>query len=325
MSNPTRTDLYLSKDFIETAEGLCFAVVQSGTESDNDDEKVLCFLRYIKRDAGQNTTWHKVSTDQANEFLSRHYPQYLYHSAVLDAHVHAVSIDKISHHHKCRERLQEILANRPHDKVEEDVKELCRLFHKNGVDMAEAGITGSVLINAQQQKSDIDLVFYDRDVFHKARSVTAMLIENKQLGALAEQDWQEAYARRSCTLDLEQYVWHERRKFNKALINGRKFDLNFVAAQGIDEKLSYRKLGAITVQCKITDDWHGFDYPALYAIDHAEIKSVVCFIATYTGQAVTGETVEIAGLLEQSEQGDKRIVVGSSREAPGEYIKVIDA
>ncbi len=315
---------YLPKDFIETAEGLCFAVVQSGTESDGGDEKVLSFLRYIKRDTEKNAAWHKVSTDQANEFLSRRFPQYLYHSAVLDAPVHAVSINQISRHHKCRQRLQEILASQPRDKVEEDVVELCHLFQKNGLDMAEAGITGSVLINAQQQNSDIDLVFYDRDAFHKARAITANLIENKQLGALAEKDWQEAYARRSCTLALAQYVWHERRKFNKALINGRKFDLNFVDDQHCKAALtSYHKLGKITVQCKITEDKHSFDYPALYGIDHAEIKSVICFIATYTGQAMVGETVEIAGLLEQADDGEKRIIVGSSREAPGEYIKVI--
>ncbi|MEY3107605.1 MAG: hypothetical protein RIT35_1783, partial [Pseudomonadota bacterium] len=45
--------------------------------------------------------------------------------------------------------------------------------------------------------------------------------------------------------------------------------------------------------------------------------------ATYTGQAVKGETVEVSGLVEQTKEGLKRIVVGSSREAPGEYIKVV--
>ena len=77
------------------------------------------------------------------------------------------------------------------------------------------------------------------------------------------------------------------------------------------------------MQCKITDDSLAFDYPAEFKIDHDEISAVVCFTATYTGQALNGETVEVSGLLEQTEQGDKRIVVGSSREADGEYIKVV--
>jgi hypothetical protein len=35
--------------------------------------------------------------------------------------------------------------------------------------------------------------------------------------------------------------------------------------------------------------------------------------------------VEVSGIVEQSQQGVKRIVVGSSRESHGEYIKVIRA
>jgi len=35
--------------------------------------------------------------------------------------------------------------------------------------------------------------------------------------------------------------------------------------------------------------------------------------------------IEIAGMLEEDEYGNQRIVVGSSREAQGEYIKVIRA
>ena len=41
-------------------------------------------------------------------------------------------------------------------------------------------------------------------------------------------------------------------------------------------------------------------------------------------QVETGEWVEIRGMLEEAENGARRIVVGSSREARGEYIKVID-
>jgi uncharacterized protein len=314
------TDLYLSKDFIETEEGLCFAVVQNGAEICGDVEKVLCFLRYVKSDGKQ---WHKVSTEQANAYLKTHHPQYLHYSAVLDANLHAVAIDKIVQHHKPRQRLQQVLAKQQRDKVEQDSTDLCLLFQHNGLDLTQVGVTGSVLLGVQQQSSDIDLVFYDRETFQKARAIIANLIEQRQLGDLAEHDWQEAYARRSCTLTLAEYIWHECRKFNKALINGRKFDLNFVDSQTQSEQITYQKCGAITLQCKIKEDKYGFDYPALYTIDHETIKTVVCFIATYTGQVFVGETVEVSGLLEQAEDGSKQIVVGSSREATGEYIKVI--
>jgi uncharacterized protein len=314
---------YLPKDFIETAEGLCFAVVQLGTEHNNGQEKVLCFLRYIRQDFENNRIWLKVSTEQANAYLKDQYSGYLYHSEFSDADLHAVAIDRITRHHKPKDRLQEILASQHRDKVAQDLVDLCSLFQRNGLDLTQVGVTGSILLGAQQQSSDIDVVMYDRESFHKARTITATLINTQHLSQLNEKDWQEAYARRACSLSLQDYVWHERRKFNKALIQGRKFDLNFVYEKANNKSMMYHKLGNITVQCKIIEDCYSFDYPALYKIDHDTINSVVCFIATYTGQAVNGETVEIAGLLEQAEDGAKRIVVGSSREAAGEYIKVI--
>ncbi len=314
---------YLPKDFIETAEGLCFAVVQQGTEYCDGQEKVLCFLRYIKRDAENNSPWHKVTTDPANEYLRRHYPEYLHYSAMLDAHVHAVSTGRIVYHHSPRQRLQQVLSSQFHDKVEQDLYDLCLLFQQYGLDLTQAGVTGSILIGAQKPNSDIDLVFYDQEQFHQARAITAELIDKGQLGALSDKDWQESFARRACALNLQEYVWHECRKFNKALFNGRKFDLNFIDGQVNAEPIVYHKYGEMTVQCKIIEDQHGFDYPAKFKIDHADIETVVCFTATYTGQAFVGETVEIAGLLEEAENGSIRLVVGSTREAPGEYIKVI--
>ena len=86
---------------------------------------------------------------------------------------------------------------------------------------------------------------------------------------------------------------------------------------------SYQKGVAITLECIITDDTQGFDYPAEFKIKHEQIDAIVSFTATYTGQALKGETVQVSGIVEQNQYGVKRIVVGSSREAHGEYIKVL--
>lgn len=307
--------LFFAKDFIETAEGLIFAVVAQGTEQD----KVLCFLRYVLEDSG----WKKYSTIQANAYLKQHHPDYLHYSAVLDAHLHAIDRARIAKHHQPRSRLRQIMQLNRHDAVERDLVRLGRLFHQHGLDLQNTGITGSLLIGAQQPSSDIDWVCYGREIFQKTREITRELIRQGLLQALSDNDWRQSYSRRSCSLSFAEYVWHERRKYNKAVINGRKFDLNFIDTDAIHVDKNYQKCGPITLQCQITDDSRAFDYPAEFKIDHDEISAVVCFTATYTGQAVKGETVEVSGLLEQTEQGDKRIVVGSSREADGEYIKVI--
>ena len=93
-----------AKDFIETEEGLVFAVVESGLEQG----KVLCFLRYIKL----NKQWQKVNTEQANQFLSEHYPHYLYYSPFKQAHCHALALNQVFKHHQPRLRLHQILTKK---------------------------------------------------------------------------------------------------------------------------------------------------------------------------------------------------------------------
>ena len=308
--------MFFAKDFIETAEGLIFAVVGQGLE----DGKALCFLRYVRESSG----WRKYQTVEANAFLEQNHPDYLHYSMVLDAHLHAVATERIVKHHQPKHRLQQIIQSDRHDAIERDLFRLCELFEQHGLDLAQTGITGSILVGVQNQGSDIDLVCYGRDVFHQCRAITGKLIESGALQELNDLDWRQSYDRRSCELSYEEYVWHERRKTNKAVINGRKFDLNFIDHSASSEAVSYQKYGAITLQCRVVDDTYGFDYPARFKIDHEQIETVVSFTATYTGQAVSGEMVEVSGMLEQTEQGVKRIVVGASREAHGEYIKVIE-
>jgi predicted nucleotidyltransferase len=174
----------------------------------------------------------------------------------------------------------------------------------------------------QQPSSDIDLVCYERGVFQHCRELLRELIAQNLLQNLNEQDWQEAYQRRDCALGFADYVWHELRKFNKALINGRKFDLSLINPCNSPSS-NLQKCGSMILQAQVIDDVAAFDYPAEFKLNHPQISAVVSFTATYTGQAVNGEIVEASGLVEQNHEGFKRLVVGSSREADGEYIRVI--
>jgi predicted nucleotidyltransferase len=108
------------------------------------------------------------------------------------------------------------------------------------------------------------------------------------------------------------------------MINQRKFDLSLLE-ETLKTSEPYSKLGAITLTVQISDDYYSFDYPARFLLAHPEIKTLLCFTATYNGQAQIGEWVEVAGQLEVSVSGEKRIIVGSTREARGEYIKALSS
>ncbi|MCK9607240.1 MAG: hypothetical protein M0R33_12430 [Methylomonas sp.] len=306
---------FKAKDFVMTRQSLLFAVVADGLESG----KILCFLRYLHR----NGQWQKVGTEQANTFLNEHFPEHQHYSAVLDAHLHAVDEAKVSQHFQPQPVLQELLQLETADPVINDLRKLCGLLRANHLDLHQFGVTGSILVGMQNHGSDIDLVCYDRATFHQTRNIIQGLIAKDQIQALNDDDWLSAYQRRACDFALDDYIWHEQRKYNKAIFNQRKFDLSLILPTSIADDKQFQKVGYVCIQAEVVDDSLGFDYPAEFVINHPEIASVVCFTATYIGQAKEGERIEVAGQLEIDEQGRRRVVVGSTREAIGEFIRVV--
>lgn len=309
--------IHLPRDFIETPEGLIFAVVDACTE----DGRVLCFLRYVPVGGKPR----KVGTDEANAYLAANAPGYLFASRRLDARLHGVPIAAIRRHYRPRERVRELLREPPRDAMEDKAVRLLQLFAAHGLELDRVGLTGSLLIGTQTPASDLDLVIYGREAFFEARRSVHRAIEAGELDELDEAAWREAYERRGCELGFEDYLWHERRKFNKGLYAGTKFDITLIGEDLPTEAGPVQKLGPLVLRAEVADARYAFDYPAVYRLNHPEVTEALCFTQTYAGQAEAGETVEIAGRLEQTESGRRRLVVGSSREAPGEYIKVLPA
>jgi predicted nucleotidyltransferase len=303
------------KDFIETSEGLIFAVVTEELE----ERRILCTLRYQRTEQG----FKKYATQQANALLTQHYPQFLYYSSIRDVKLHGVACDAVVYHHRPRQRLQDLCNQRSDDPIENKLRHLIGLFEENGLDRHQIGVTGSLLIGAQKSSSDIDLVFYQQSDFHRARALIKDLLARKLLQPLDESLWLDAYQRRNCDLSYKEYRWHEQRKYNKAAIAQTKFDISLLTPDRWQDLIRYRKRGRINLKTTVDNDNHSFDYPARYQLNHPAVSEVVSYTATYAGQAVSGEQVEIQGQLEVSIAGHLRIVVGTDREATHEYIKAI--
>ncbi|MEJ2407638.1 MAG: hypothetical protein P8171_25940 [Candidatus Thiodiazotropha sp.] len=160
---------YHPKDFVETAEGLIFAVVTA----DLEEQRILTSLRYRRTDQGLQ----KLATRQANELLTNQHPLYLYYSKARDVSLHGVPQDRVLRHHQPRQRLQTMRQTAPADEIEAKLIHLTNLFAEQGLDTQDIGVTGSLLIGAQKPNSDIDLVFYRREAFFKAREIIQRLLD----------------------------------------------------------------------------------------------------------------------------------------------------
>jgi predicted nucleotidyltransferase len=310
---------YLPKDFIQTKQGLVFAVVSYQPH----EGKVGCFLRYVSN----GDAWEKIDTEQANQLLKQSYPEYLYQSTQFDAMFHAVAVNDIVEHHRPELRLQYVLQHEARDKIEHKLQQLIPILVRFGVDCDFLGLTGSMLINQQRSTSDIDLVVFGREDFQKTRQAVKSAVLSGELSDLDLTLMKDNFQRRAGELSFDEFSWHEYRKYNKASIDGTKFDVGMVclSSEIQQDEEQYQKQGMRTIITKVVDDLRAFDFPAVYLVDDKLTPEVLSFTHTYVGQAKKGELIEVSGAVECNiATGKCRLIVGSTREADGEYIKVIN-
>lgn len=307
----------LPGDYIAADDGLYFAVVLHGTS----DHPVHCSLRYVYR---KGEPPRKLGTSEAYKLLESDYPRYLAYSEHLDTETILVPGSDITEIYRPVETLCRIGGAHNNDELTQTAATAAELLIENGVQRNVLGITGSLMLGFQHANSDIDILIYDRDDFRLARTIIKHLLETGTIHSLDETTWLETYKRRACSLEFNDYKKHEIRKYNKFILGSARIDIKHIPLLDIlDYKKPSKKLGPATIKAKITDDSRIFSYPACYTTDNREIRQILCYTATYTGQAFAGEYIEASGMLECDAEGRRYMVIGTSREAPGEYIKVV--
>ncbi|MBP2144399.1 putative nucleotidyltransferase [Methanococcus voltae] len=371
------------RDFVETEEGY-FAVntyqhpndriiaflryinLNKLSEVTNKEiDELLCIYNLNKDDVrikldenGNELQFIKVADSKtAYDILQQNYPRYVYYDSVNDVLLHAIPYADIKQIISPKDRLMEIIKN-PKTPLEEKCKRLAEKLKECGkknnlpIDFDNMGVSGSTIPKLNNEGSDIDFVIYGMKYHKIARKILEKCFEDEEIPEitpLSENFWKKAYNKRikDDTLDYDEFVWHELRKYNRGSINGTMFDL--LATREWDEindnygDKSYKNNGFIKINAKVKDDDYMFDNPATYTLENVEIagyegnininevaenslKEVVSFTHTYAGQCLNDENVSIRGKLESVKSSNcenyYRIVVGTTREAFNEYIKL---
>jgi predicted nucleotidyltransferase len=299
------------RDFIETRAGLLFAAIS---------EKAA-FLRYFPSPEGNRfrnrVRYQKVASTQVSfDFLEKNYPEY-----ILDKSGYRLQFcppERILRVHKPFEKLSSLR------KSESELAKKCTLLSDifNYVPAEKKGVTGSLLVNLVTRDSDIDFVIYGRNDFDESRRI---LRDSREIEKLDRMGWKHYYKKRfprGGELDFETFLWHEQRKFNLGRIDGTLFNLLMVD-DGI-EISNGTTLKKTKIRCRVLDASCAFNVPSVYVVDHELVKTVVSFTHTYAGQAKEGEGIEVSGMLEKIAEGEFRIIVGTTREAVGEYVRVVN-
>jgi hypothetical protein len=294
------------RDFIEDGDGWLYAV-----STYDNSERAGCTLRYVPDEEGDRVTgdgrrYRKVDFDEAFSLVAHKKPAYR------DV-FHRVPLSDIRRVLKPEEEIDRIAAR------DARVRRLLSLF---SLPPGSIGCTGSFLCGLENEASDIDLVVYG-DYWFRAVEILRDATGSGLLEPIDEAMWRRIYEKRKPELGFDEFLIHEKRKWNRGKIGTTYFDILYTRSYADALCVPHAKgrvLGRGTIEATVTDARFSHDSPAVYRVDHGEVSSVLSFTHTYSGQAREGEVIEARGVLEEH-GGDVWLVVGTSREAKGEFIR----
>ncbi len=295
------------RDFLMSLDNWIFAVADY-----HHTDGIRCMLRYVPDHSGERIAngikYRKLDFDDAFAFLRRVKPDY-----VKDLHV--VPIEDV------KRQYDPIVGLRSVMEQDSRVNKIANILADEGIPLQEMGITGSMLLGLHGPSSDIDFVVYG-PWWWKARDVLSAAKLDGRIQELDMAMWRRIYAKRKPEIGFDEFVLHEIRKGNRGMIEGTYFDLLFTRDWSQIGSAPERgsALGKQKIVAKVVDAEFAFDSPAIFTLDHDEINEIFCYSHTYAGQAQPGETIEASGIVEETRNG-RRLVVGTTREAKGEWIR----
>ncbi len=334
------------RDFIYTRDDLFLAT----TTYLHPDDRILAFLRYIPKEDGERSynksRYTKVDSKQAYEYLNDFFPNYIFNCDVTQVEMMGVPKDRVKNMLKPEERLKEIIKSSLDgvlkDQLLQKVVTVAEIFQDEaGISASHLGISGSILPGLHDPVvSDIDFVIYGLKNHRKAMETFSEIKHdpNCPLNAIGEDYWLRLYKKRikDSSLSYQEFQWYEKRKNNRGVVSGTLFDIlatrNWSEIEGAYGDQLYEPLGYAEIECTVKNAIASFDNPAVYEVEDVEISNgpaapitqVASYTHTYAGQAVEGERILVKGKLEKvtGKKTIHRLIVGTTRESVGEYIKL---
>jgi len=349
-----------TRDFIYTSDDLYFA----STNYLHPEDKINSFLRYIPDPNGDREKngkrYRKVGSKEAYTYLQENHPDYLYFCDVTNVEMMGVPLDKVEKIIKPENRLMglkktfESGGNVKNPELIKKLMDIADFFHYMAdIPYENLGISGSILPGLQKENSsDLDFVVYGLDNHRRA---IAAFKENRgkevyikdvdkyiTVEGITDDYWDFVYNKRMSdeSLTKEEFKWYENRKANRGTIDGTLFDIlatkDYSEITGVWGDTVYEPQGIAQIECDIVSALGAYDNPSLYTIENVkliegvdfDLSEVVSFTHTYAGEVIDGEHVVAKGKVEKvivnGETSHYRLVVGTTREAVDEYLKLKD-
>jgi len=321
--------------YLETEDHLFFSV----KGLDHPPDRWISVLRYAPDPHGDRIKNRKsyrrlYSFSEQEEFIRANCPHCLAYDPFFQTTLQSVPRSRVLQIHDPRRRLKDMLRATNLKEIEKDAAALASLLKEEaGVPWSCLGISGSLLIGADADSSDLDIsVFGEQSCYRVYRALRKLLDAREciELGRLDNRGLEGLYADRAAGsyLNFQEFLRLERRKVNQGQFRNRIYFIRFIkqaheAGEGYGQ-LQYMPLGRTEITAAIADDHEAIFTPCRYGIADAlyldgrgpaNVTEIVSFRARFCEQAQTGESVRASGILElvQSNSGLtwQRLLVGN--------------
>jgi len=336
-------------DFLETNEGLIFDV--KGLNHPHD--RVIAFLRYYPKMDGTRLRdgihYEKIySLSQRYAFLEKNFPHYLFYDKFSDETLQGVPRENIIKIYRPDEFLKNIILKKiilegdSSSSLLIKCLDMVKMIHlQSGVSFDKMGISGSLLVNLETEKSDIDLMIYGSWNARKVYKSLSKIHNNppELIHPYSEEEIVNLYKFRGkeSNLSFQEFSRLERRKKLQGIFKGTEYYIRCIKdrneLKSKYQENEYKSMGRGTLRGVVTNDMEAIFTPCKYLIDitningiksSKKIREIVSFRGRFCELARKGELIEACGKVELVKLKDieyYRLLIGSH---PEDYFRVLN-
>ena len=309
--------------FVKTVDDLLFDV--KGLS--HPEDRIISFVRYVpKRYFKKTKKVHRknycklYNLKERYEFLQENYPKYLFEDPMGRGLLQAVPRNTITEVFNPIERLHQIIKtnNEKLDSLEQLAGEFAyTLLRDCKLNPNSLGVSGSIMVNLHEKKSDIDLVVYGKeDGIKTYHGMNRLFEQQNNICRYTENELKKLWKDRgqNSQIDFESFLISEQNKQLQGTINDADFYIRLVLQpEEYNEPYLETKItsfGDLEIEATIENDEYSIFTPCIYHLSQVQIinseideKNIPDRIFSVRGRycdiAKTGEQIKANGKLER--------------------------
>jgi predicted nucleotidyltransferase len=326
------------RDGILTREGLIFRVFGY----DHPPNAYICDAEYASAKIfqsqdprapreGKDGLFYKFYNDEGMKLATKKYPHYKLFHEMIGLELVGINEKDIVEVRLPLERLAELLKQGPTDELLAAMQRTLKIAtYCSGLQNSDFGVFGSMLHGFHHPKySDIDFTIYGKKQNTKMRETLADLYADKTSGLtneFASDDVMKGKRWLFTNFNVQDFIWHQRRKQIYGLYDDRKHSGRIIKAEFEPVKAwpeiqsEYHPRTCITrrgwtkIRARVTKDDDGPFIPSVYEIEPLEVlegptgaeevKRVYSYMEEFRQQVQKDEEIIVEGNLEEYQTPD---------------------